>query len=184
MMITASSMRRGLFWVLTTCALGGAAVAVWALPSATATTDPCAASAIARTIGSVSIGTGNYLDSHPDTNAALTNAAQQQPPQALASLKAYFDANPQAAKDIGTIEQPLTNLSTQCKLAISIPQALQMIHGMAQGGQLGGLTLPGGTPSPLNATTPGAGTAGAPAGTGASPAGSGPLPGPSTTALR
>jgi heme-binding protein len=198
MSITASSMRRGLFWVLTTSALGGAAVAVWVLPNATAAINPCAASEIARTIGSVSTSTGNYLDSHPETNMALTNAAQQQPPQALAALKTYFDANPQAGKDIATISQPLTNLSTQCRLPISIPQALQMMQGMAQGGQQpGGLTLPGATPSPLNATMPGAttgapagtsvapaGTGATPAGTGAMPAATGPLPGPAATALR
>jgi hemophore len=166
MTFTASRIRLGLFAVLTASALGGGAAAVWALPSAaTAAADPCAASEIARTIGSVSTNSGNYLDSHPATNAALTSAAQQQPPQALATLKSYFDANPRAGKDMQALQQPLTSLGTQCKLPISIPQVLQMIQGMAQSGQLpGGLGLPGGTQSPL-------------------PAGPGPLPGPSATTL-
>ena len=170
-----AALRRSLYWVLGTGMLGGVAAVVLTLPSATAASDPCAASEIARTIGSVSTSTGGYLDAHPATNAALTSASQQQPAQALATLKSYFDANPQAGKDLGSLQQPLQNLAGQCKLPISIPQALQLI----QGGQLpGGLTLPGGTtpggttaggitPSQLGATTPGT----APAG---------PLPGPAT----
>jgi heme-binding protein len=175
-----TSLRRSLYGVFATCALAGAAAAI-ALPSSTAATDPCAASEIARTIGSVSTNTGNYLDSHPATNAALTGAAQQQPQQALTTLKTYFDANPAAGKDIQTIQQPLQNLATQCKLPISIPQALQLIQGVGQGGQLpGGLGLPGGTPSPLGNAAPGATT---PAGgTAAVPAATGPLPGPAPTA--
>ena len=39
--------------------------------------------------------TGNYLDSHPQTNQALTTISQQQGgPQSLGALKNYFDANP------------------------------------------------------------------------------------------
>jgi heme-binding protein len=59
-------------------------VAVIAVPSATAANDPCAASEIARTIGSVATGTATYLDAHPETNLAL-NAAAQQPGPALAA---------------------------------------------------------------------------------------------------
>ena len=45
--------------------------------------------------------TGNYLDSHPQTNQALTTISQQQGgPQSLGALKTYFDANPQAGKDM------------------------------------------------------------------------------------
>ena len=160
-----------LYGALAACALGAGAAAALALPSASPTAlaanDPCAASEIARTIGSVSTNTGNYLDSHPQTNAALTSAAQQQPQQALTTLKTYFDANPAAAKDMQTLQQPLQNLATQCKLPISLPQALQIAQGMGQGGQLPG--LPGGAPSPLSntgastasASTPANGTTGA-----------------------
>jgi heme-binding protein len=175
-----TTLRRSLYGVFATCALAGAAAAAVVLPSATAATDPCAASEIARTIGSVSTNTGTYLDSHPATNTALTSAAQQLPQQALTTLKTYFDANPQAGKDIQTIQQPLQNLATQCKLPISIPQALQLMQAMGQGQLPGGLGLPGGTPSPLGNTAPGATT---PTGsTTAVPAATGPLPGPAQTA--
>lgn len=180
---TRSTMRRSLYWIFATSALGGAAAAVLVMPSATAAPDPCAASQIARTIGWVATNTGNYLDSHPDTNAALTGAAQQQPAQALASLKTYFDANPQAGKDMQALQLPLAGLSTQCKLPISPSQALQLLQGM-QGGQLpGGATLPGGLPSPLGAATPGSAATPALAGTPALPA-TGPLPGPTPAMAR
>ena len=94
----AAVLRRALYGVFASCVVGAAAVAAMAGPTATASNDPCAASEVARTIGSVSTNTGNYLDSHPDTNNALTVASQQQGPQALAAMKTYFDAHPQAGK--------------------------------------------------------------------------------------
>src|ERR1700758_2988881 len=95
---TARSLRRGLYGVFAACMIGGGATAAVAVPSATAATDPCAASEIARTIGSVATNTGNYLDTHPDTNAAITSATQQSGPQAAVALKTYFAAHPQAGK--------------------------------------------------------------------------------------
>lgn len=176
----AKTLRRSLYGVFAACALGGAAAAAIAVPAATAASNPCAASEIARTIGGVSTSTGNYLDSHPDTNTALTGAAQQPAPQALASLKSYFDANPQVGKDLQTIQQPLAGLSGQCKLPISLPQALQFLQMAAQNGQLPGAgALPGGLPSALGAASSSAGSTGQPAQV---PSGTGPLPGPTTAA--
>jgi hypothetical protein len=79
-----------------------------------------------------------------------------------------------------TIAQPLTNVSTQCKLPITIPQAMGLMQ-QAQGATGG---LPGGLPGnavgalPLGGTpVPPGGTA--PAATGpVPPAGTNPLPGP------
>ena len=49
--------------------------------------------------------TGTYLDTHPQTNQALTTISQQQAgPQTLVALTSYFDANPQAAKDLRAIQ--------------------------------------------------------------------------------
>src|ERR1700760_2360340 len=106
-------------------ALPGAAFAVLAGPPATGANDPCAASEVARTIGSVSKSMGDYLDSHPETNQTMTTMLQQQAgPQSVPSLKSYFAANPKVAADMAGIAQPLTNMSMQCKLPISIPQAM------------------------------------------------------------
>ena len=128
MKMTTPALRRALYGVFASCLVGGAAVAVMSVPSATAANDPCAASEIARTIGSVATSTGNYLDSHPETNSALTAAAQQPGPQALAAIKAYFDANAQAGKDLQSLQQPLQKLTGRCKLPITLPQILQVMQ--------------------------------------------------------
>jgi hemophore len=182
---TTKALRRSLYAVFAASAAGGAVVAALAVPSATAATDPCAASELARTIGSVATSTGNYLDTHPQTNQALTTNSQQQAgPQSLGAIKIYFDANPQAAKDMQQLQQPLVNLSTRCKVPISLPQLM----GLMQAAQQQGGALPGGLPGALQtAQTLGAPGAALPASP--SPAttvteGSGPLPGPSTTGAR
>jgi hemophore len=170
-----AAMRRGLYGVFATTALGGLGAAALALPSATAAPNPCAASEIARTIGSVSTNTGNYLDAHLETNTALTNATGQPGPQAIASLKTYFDANPQVSKDMQTIQQPLTGLSSQCKLPITVPQALGLMQAMSNGqatGQLPGATAPvAGAPAQVAPAAP------------ATPV-TGPLPGPAPSTTR
>lgn len=125
---------------LIAAAVPAAVVALTAGPPATGASDPCAASEVARTIGSVSKSLGDYLDSHPETNQAMSTMLQQQAgPQSVTSLKSYLEGNPKVAADMAGIAQPLTNLSTQCKLPISLPQAMGMVQ-QAQGG--GGLPAP------------------------------------------
>ena len=158
---TATRHRRLVARLIAT-ALPGAAIAVLAGPPATGANDPCAASEVARTIGSVSKSMGDYLDSHPQTNQTMTTVLQQQAgPQSLTGLKSYFEANPKVAGDMTSIAQPLTNLSMQCKLPITIPQAM----GLMQQAQ-GALPLGGTAGTPPAATQP------------APPAGTNPLPGP------
>lgn len=155
----------------------GAAVAVLAGAPATGANDPCAASEVARTIGSVSKSMGDYLDSHPETNQTMTSMLQQQAgPQSVTGLKSYFEANPKVAGDMTSIAQPLTNLSLQCKLPISIPQALGIMQ-QAQGAAGGLPTAPG---NPAGASPLGGTTGGAPAAAPqqAPPAATNPLPGP------
>jgi len=188
MISTARTLRRSLYAVFAASAAGGVSVAalLGPAPSATAATDPCAASELAKTIGSVATSMGYYLDSHPQTNQALTTISQQPQagPQSLGAVKSYFDANPQAAKDMQQLQQPLVSLSTRCQLPISLPQLM----GLMQAAQQQGGGLPGGLPGALQtAQTMGAGGAVAP--TSPSPAsavtqGSGPLPGPSTITPR
>ncbi|GFG98297.1 hemophore [Mycobacterium timonense] len=136
--------RRRIFTGLIAATAPGAALAVLAGPAATGANDPCAASEVARTIGSVSKSMGDYLDSHPETNQTMTSMLQQQAgPRSLSGLKSYFDANPKVAGDMTSIAQPLTNLSLQCKLPISIPQMMGMMQ-QAQGAAGALPALPGG----------------------------------------
>lgn len=115
MKTTARALGRALYGVFACFLVGGAAVAVTTVPS-------------------VGTSTGNHLDSHPETNAALTAAAQQPGPQAPAAVKKYFDANAQADKDLQSLQQPLQSLSGGCKLPITLPQILQLMQA-AQNGQ-------------------------------------------------
>jgi hemophore len=169
-------------------ALGGGVAVGLLTPAATAAPDPCAASQIAKTIGSVANSTGTYLDAHPETNQALTTIAQQPAgPQSLAATKTYFDANPQAGKDMQQLQQPLVSLSTQCRLPITMPQLL----GLMQAAQNASPVAPGGLPATLApaqslgaAGTPVATTPAATAPSAAGGSGSGPLPGPATIAAR
>jgi heme-binding protein len=187
-MKTTSVVRRCLGGVFAASAVGGAVVAAMATPSApsaVAAADPCAASEVARTIGSVATSTGNYLDTHPQTNTALTTIAQQQSgPQSLAALKTYFDANPQAAKDMQALQAPLQVLSARCRLPFTLPQVM----GLLQGAQSQAGAPPGSLPNALT-TAQNAGVPGVSVPSPSSPAavvapGTGPLPGPATTTPR
>jgi heme-binding protein len=177
--LTATALRRSLYAAFATSAAGGAVVAALmgnAAPSATAASDPCAASEVAKTIGSVATSTGAYLDSHPQTNQALTTVSQQQGgPQSLGALKNYFDANPAVAKDMQQLQQPLVNLSGRCKLPITIPQVMGLMQGAQQ--QLPA-SLPGGVTPAQTAGVPGAALPAQRSPVSAVAPGTRPLPGP------
>jgi hemophore len=178
--------------VFAVTAAGGVAVAALAAasPPATAASDPCAASEVAKTLGAVGTSTGTYLDSHPETNTALTTISQQQAgPQSLVALKTYFDANPQAGKDMQQLQQPLVNLSTKCKLPLTLPQLMGLMQSaQSQAGPLpgGGLPsgLPGGLPAAQTVGAPGTVLPAQPSPASTVTQGNGPLPGPSVTTTR
>ena len=183
------AMRGGLFAVFATSAAGAAVVAALAVPSlpitpsATAAPDPCAASEVAKTIGSVANSTGKYLEDHPQTNQALTTISQQQGgPQSLVALKTYFDANPQVAKEMQQLQQPLTSLSGRCKLPLTLPQLMGLMQAAQQGGGLP-TGLPGGLPSAQTVGLPGAGAGAQSPSASSASQGVGPLPGPAIAGL-
>jgi hemophore len=182
---TRVTARRSLFAAFAVCAAGGATFAALAVPSsATAAPDPCAASSVAKTVGTVANSTGAYLDSHPQTNQALTTISQQQGgPQSLVALKTYFDANPQVAKDLQRLQQPLTDLSGECKLPVTVPQILGLLQGAQQGGGLPG-GLPGSLPGAQSVGMPGAALPAQSSPASAVVGGTGPLPGPATVSTR
>ena len=182
---TTTSLRRGLCAMFVASAVGGAGVAALMGPSATAATDPCAASEVARTVGSVANSTGSYLDTHPETNQALTTISQQQAgPQSLGAVKAYFDANPQVGKDMQQLQQPLASLAGRCKLPISLPQLMGLMQAaQQQGGAVAG-GLPGSLPSAQTVGVPAATLPVSPSPASAVRQGSGPLPGPSSAVTR
>jgi hemophore len=185
MRTTNRTLRRSLYALFAASAVGGAGVAALAVPSATAATDPCAASQLARTIGSVATSMGTYLDSHPETNQALTTISQQQAgPHSLGAVKTYFDANTQVAKDMQQLQQPLVTLSARCKLPISLPQLMGLMQAAQQQGGAPPGSLPGALQTAQTMGVPTAGAAGSPSPAAAATQGGGPLPGPATATTR
>lgn len=187
MTTTAKRARRTLGAVFATSAVGGVlvcALTVPGTPAATAAQDPCAASQVARTVGSVATSMGYYLDSHPVTNQALTTISQQQQgPQSLAALKTYFDANPQAGKDMQALQSPLMVLSSRCSLPLTLPQVLglmQSAQGQSGGSAISGAPggLPGAQATAQTSTLPGAVGPVQPTTVPSAARGPGPLPGP------
>ncbi|WP_166907716.1 hemophore [Mycobacterium sp. DL440] len=181
---TNGGLRRSLAVAFAATAAGGATVAALMVPSATAATDPCAASEVARTAGGVATNIGNYLDTHPQTNQALTTISQQQGgAQSIVALKTYFDANPQAAKDIQQLQQPLTALGTRCKLPVTLPQLMGLVQAtQSPGGTTTG--LPGTLPSAQNVGVPSVAAPAQSSPASAARPGSGPLPGPAAASAR
>lgn len=128
--VTATTLAGGFVGLVVGLAAGPGA------PTAGAAPDPCAASSITKTVGSVSDKTADYLKAHPETDKAMTKALQQQAgPQSVMELKGYLDANPKVAHDLRKISEPLTALSGQCELPISLPQMLGLMQA-AQNQQL------------------------------------------------
>ncbi|MHA0284994.1 hemophore [Mycobacterium sp. C3-094] len=117
-------------------AAGGAAVLMAGpgAPAGQAAPDPCAASEVAKTAGAVATDTGTYLETHPQTNQALTLIAKQQGgAQSLGALKSYLDANPLVQADLQRLQKPLTSLAAQCQLPVTLPQLLGLVQAASPG---------------------------------------------------
>lgn len=187
MRTTTGTARRNPCALFAVIAAGGAAVAALAAvsPSATAATDPCAASEVAKSVGAVASSMGAYLDAHPETNTALTTISQQQAgPQSLVALKTYFDANPQAGKDMQQLQQPLVTLSSRCRLPLTLPQLLGLMQStQSQAGALPG-ALPGASTPAQTMAAPGAVPPAQAAPAAPVVQGAGPFPGPVATTTR
>ena len=122
MSTTAKTVRRGLYGMIAGGLLGGVATATIALPNANAAPDQCTASGVATTQSSVQLSMSTYLQTHPQTNQAMTDIAKQSPTEAQVSYRTYFANNPKVADDLKGIQQPVTELSSQCGIEASSNQ--------------------------------------------------------------
>jgi heme-binding protein len=114
MKMSEKTVRRGLYGMLAGGLLGGVAAAAIVLPSANAAPDECTASGMATTQSTVQTSMSTYLQMHPQTNQALTDIAKQAPSEAQASYQTYFNQNPTVATDLKGLQQPVTELNSQC----------------------------------------------------------------------
>ena len=119
MKMSEMTVRRGLCGMFAGGLLGGIASAAIVMPSANAAPDDCTASGVATTQSSVQLAMSTYLQTHPQTNQALTDIAKQSPTEAQASYRTYFADNPKVVDDLKGIQQPVTDLSTQCGIQSS-----------------------------------------------------------------
>jgi hemophore-related protein len=107
--------------------LGGFAVATIAAPTALAAPDQCTASSLADTVSSTTGAARAYLDGHPGANQAVSAAFAQPRPQAAATLRDYFTANPQEYYDLRGILAPIGDVQRQCNVAV-LPGDLQSAY--------------------------------------------------------
>jgi hemophore-related protein len=121
MPMSATTVRRGLFGMFAGGLLAfGSAAIVMPVAGAQPNNANCTQSGIATTASTVSAGTATYLAAHPQTNQELTEIAQQQPvEQAQKAYQVYFDKNPQVENELQAINQPATDLSTQCGITVT-----------------------------------------------------------------
>lgn len=121
-----TAVRRGLYGIGAGGLLTGIATVASAAilaPTANAapapvTPDQCSVSGTATTNSSVSASMASYLQAHPETDKALTDIAKQSPEQAPQAYRVYFTENPQVAKDLKQIQQPVSALSETCQTQV------------------------------------------------------------------
>lgn len=117
------SARRRIVGACAGSLLGGLAAATIAAPSAVAAPDQCSASTVSGTVSSAAGSARAYLDSHPGANQAVTTAFSQPRPQAAATLRGYFTANPGEYYDLRGILAPIGDVQRQCDVTV-LPQHL------------------------------------------------------------
>jgi heme-binding protein len=131
MKLTRTTVRRGLFGVFASTALGAAVAATVAVPSASGAPAPCTAAGLSNTVSGVTAAAGQYLDAHPDVNDALTRAGTQTPAAAQGSLQSFFGTHPQEFQDLRGIARPLTDLRAACNQTVSPGQVAALLQAFA-----------------------------------------------------
>lgn len=121
MKFTGITARRGIAGACAAGLLGGVAAAMIGAPTAAAAPD-CTASGVAGTVSSTTGAARAYLDSHPGANQAVTAAFGQPRPQAAATLRGYFTANPQEYNDLRGILAPIGDTQRACNVTALSPE--------------------------------------------------------------
>ena len=120
MTMTATTVRRGLYGMFAGGLLAfGSAAIVMPVAGAEPNSTECTQSGIATTSSTVSASTATYLAAHPQTNQELTDISKQPVEQAQKAYEAYFEKNPQIQNELQAINQPITDLSTQCGISVT-----------------------------------------------------------------
>ena len=121
MKFTGITARRGIAGACASGLLGGVAAAIIGAPAASAAPD-CSASGLANTVSSATGAARAYLDSHPGANQAVTTAMTQPRPEAAATLRGYFTANPAEYYDLRGILAPIGEAQRACNVTALSPE--------------------------------------------------------------
>jgi heme-binding protein len=120
--------RRPIAGIAAGCLLGGVAAATIAAPTAAAAPEACTASEVSNTVSTTLGSARAYLDAHPGANQAVGAAFSQPRPQAAATLRGYFTANPQEYYDLRGILAPIGDTQRQCNVSV-LPPDLAAAYG-------------------------------------------------------
>jgi hemophore-related protein len=96
------------------------AAATIAAPTATAAPD-CTAGGVSNTVSTTLGSARAYLDTHPGANQAVGAAFSKPRPEAAATLRGYFTANPQEYYDLKGILAPIGDTQRQCNVSVLPP---------------------------------------------------------------
>jgi hemophore-related protein len=121
MKLSGKSVRRQAAGFFAGCGLvAGLAATTIAAPTASAAPD-CSPGAVHDTVNSTEGSAQQYLSSHPDAGAAVSNAINEPRPQASADLRNYFTAHPQEYFDLRGILAPIGDVQRQCNTTVLSP---------------------------------------------------------------
>ncbi|MGV0605923.1 heme-binding protein [Mycolicibacterium sp. XJ1904] len=121
MKIRGIAARRQIAGACAASLLGGLAAATIAAPSAMAAPE-CSASAVSGTVSNVTGQARSYLDAHPGANQAVTTAFGQPRNEASATLRGYFNANPNEYYDLRGILAPIGDVQRTCNIQALPPE--------------------------------------------------------------
>jgi len=120
-----TNARRNIAGISAGILLGGVAATAMA-PAASAAPD-CSAAGVSGTVSTVTGSARDYLTAHPGANQVVTAAYGQPRPQAEASLRGYFTANPQEYAELRSILAPLGDTQRACNVTV-LPPALSSAY--------------------------------------------------------
>jgi hemophore-related protein len=127
--LSSTTLRRQAFGVVASCAFGG--LVVTGIPAASA--EPaCTAATLSTTLGGVASATGQYLDTHPDANQAVTNAGSMSPQDGENAIRTYFVNHPGEWAELRNFATPLANLRHQCQVQVAPAQIARLYDAMSQ----------------------------------------------------
>ena len=119
-------------------AIGAAAVGILGVMAASAVTHStqpadaapasCTAAGLSTTASGVLGQAGGFLNDHPEANDVLTAAATKPADQAKSSVQGYFIGHLDQLSTLQGIAQPLTDLKSQCGIAVSPTQLAMLLE--------------------------------------------------------